>query len=114
VFADLYDVSGDDVLLRVHVQPGAGRNAVVGRHGDALKLKVGAPPAGGRANAAVVTMLAKAFGIPEAQVTVEGGGASRSKRIRLAGISGADVERLLELAVAGNEKGGPGVSRQAH
>ncbi len=108
---DLYDISGDDVVLRVHVQPGAGRNAVMGRHGDALKVKVGAPPADGRANAAVVALLAKSLGVPEARVTLESGASSRSKRVRIAGMSGADVDRLLELAIAGNAKGAPGVSR---
>ena len=47
------------VVLAVHVQPGAGRTEVVGRHGDALKLRVAAPPTGNRANDAVVELVAK-------------------------------------------------------
>ena len=47
---ELYDRAGDDaIVLRVHAQPGAGRSAIMGRYGDALKVKVAAPPkAGGR------------------------------------------------------------------
>src|SRR5580704_2724832 len=75
-----------DLLLRVHVQPGAGRTAVVGRHGDALKIKVGAPPEGGRANAAVVTLLSETLGVGAAQVTLASGGSSRDKRLKIEGV----------------------------
>jgi uncharacterized protein (TIGR00251 family) len=115
VLEGLYDIAaGGDVLLRVHVQPGAGRSAVMGRHGDALKIKVGAPPQGGRANAAVVSLLATSLGIPEARVVVESGASSRSKRVRISGVPVAELDRLLELAAAaGNAKGSGGVTRHA-
>ena len=108
--SDLYDVSGDDVVLRVHVQPGAGRTAVVGRHGDALKVRVGAPPQGGRANEAVVALIAEALGVPVAAVTLVAGASSRAKRIRVTGLSGADLDRRLELALVGNAGSGRGVT----
>jgi|SRR5581483_7454081 len=107
----LFDVSGDDVVVRVHVQPGAGRTAVTGRHGTAVKVKVGAPPEGGRANAAVVELLAEVLGVPAASVALVGGATSRSKRLRVSGVAPADVERRLELALSGNAGGGRGVSR---
>jgi uncharacterized protein len=118
VFEGLYDIApgGDppDLLLRVHVQPGAGRTAVMGRHGDALKVKVGAPPEGGRANAAVVALLASSLGVPAAQVVLESGESSRSKRFRVRGIAAEELERLLELAAAGgNARGVRGVTRHA-
>jgi uncharacterized protein len=109
--AGLFDVSGDDVVVRVHVQPGAGRTAVTGRHGTAVKVKVGAPPEGGRANAAVVELLAEVLGVPAASVALVGGATSRSKRLRVSGVAPADVERRLELALSGNAGGGRGVSR---
>jgi uncharacterized protein len=107
--SDLYDVSGDDVIVRVHVQPGAGRTAVAGRHGDALKVRVAAPPQGGRANDAVVALIGEVLGVPAAAVTVVSGASSRSKRLRVTGLAPADVERRLELALAGNSGSGRGV-----
>jgi uncharacterized protein (TIGR00251 family) len=108
--SDFYDVSGDDVMVRLHVQPGAGRTAVAGRHGDALKVRVGAPPQGGRANDAVVALLSEVLGVAPASVTIVSGASSRSKRIRVTGLAPADVERRLELALTGNAGSGRGVT----
>ena len=80
------------VTLAVHVQPGAGRTEVVGRHGDALKLRVAAPPTGNRANDAVVELVAKEFNLKPAAVAVTSGASSRDKRLKLTG---------LELKAAG-------------
>jgi uncharacterized protein (TIGR00251 family) len=121
VLEDLYEISGSgdppDLLLRVHVQPGAGRTALTGRHGDALRVKVGAPPEGGRANAALVALLATTLGIAESRISIESGATSRAKRLRIVGLPAADLERLLELALAapggGNARGGRGVTRHA-
>jgi uncharacterized protein (TIGR00251 family) len=70
----------------VHVQPGAGRPGVAGRHGEALKLKVAAPPVDGRANTAAVALLAEVLGLRPAQVVLVTGASSRSKRFRLVGV----------------------------
>jgi len=121
VLDDLYEISGSgdppDLLLRVHVQPGAGRTAVTGRHGDALRVKVGAPPEGGRANDALVALLAGILGIAASRIGIESGAASRAKRVRITGMAGSELERLLELALAapggGNARGGRGVTRHA-
>jgi uncharacterized protein (TIGR00251 family) len=76
------DASGD-VVVTVHVQPGARRTEVVGRHGDALKVRVTAPPVGGRANQAVIALLAAALAIPPSSVQVAAGTSSRRKRLRI-------------------------------
>lgn len=111
MFAELYDFTAgenDDAgtaVLRLHVQPGAGKTAVVGTHGDALKLRVASPPEGGRANDAVVALIAQLFDLKLAAVTLTSGQASRAKRVQIDGIAEAEVERLLELAI-GNAKAG--------
>jgi uncharacterized protein (TIGR00251 family) len=110
--AALFDVSGDDVVVHLHVQPGAGRTAVTGRHGRAVKVKVGAPPEGGRANDAVVALIAEVLGVPTASVAIVGGASSRAKRVRVSGVAPSDVERRLELAITGNAGGGRGVPRR--
>ena len=97
---DLLEPTEDGgLLLRVHVSPGAGRSAVVGRHGDALKLRVAAPPTGGRANDACVALLAGVLGVGADAVAITSGATSRTKRVKVAGIEVADARRLLEEAV---------------
>ena len=107
---DLFDVREDDegnssVVLRVHVQPGAGRSAVVGRHGTALKVRVAAPPVGGRANDACAELLADTFGLGSGQVELVGGRTSRSKTFRLSGVDVDEFARLLEQAVGDGRPG---------
>src|SRR5688572_7865913 len=103
---DLFEFAGDDVVLRVHVQPGAGRTAVVGRHGDALKVRVAAPPEAGRANDACAALLAETFGVAPAKVSLTSGATSRLKRFRLAGVDADDFRRRVELAVEGPPRPG--------
>lgn len=112
---DPFDVSADDeVLLRLHVQPGAGRSAVSGRFGDALKVRVAAPPSEGRANAAAVALVADLLGVKAAAVELVSGASSRTKKVRVKGVDPDEVRRLLQEAVAaGNAGGGPGVRPQA-
>lgn len=109
---ELYGAAGDDaVVLNVHVQPGAGRTAVVGRHGTALKVRVAAPPERGRANDACAALLAETFGPTEVELV--GGAASRSKRFRLSGLDTHEFRRRLERAVAEGGSGPGPESRQS-
>ncbi len=99
--SDLFDATADGALvLRLHVQPGAGRTAVSGRHGDALKVRVAAPPEGGRANEACLALVAELFGLKQDAVTLAGGPSSRSKRVRIEGVEADDAAKRLADAVA--------------
>jgi uncharacterized protein (TIGR00251 family) len=102
---ELIRVLGDDAVeIAVHAHPGAGRTQVVGRHGDALKIRVAAPPERGRANEALAAVLADTFGVPVKQVQLVGGEASRSKRFRLDGVEPDAVAKRLDDLV-GPSKG---------
>jgi uncharacterized protein len=78
-------VDGQAALqLTLHVQPGASRTAVIGTHGDALKVRLAAPPVDGKANAELLRFLAEAFGVPRRNVTLLRGETSRAKVVRIA------------------------------
>jgi uncharacterized protein len=98
--SDLYDVERDTIVLRVHVQPGAGRSAIVGRHGTSLKVRVAAPPVDGRANVAAAALIAETLGTKEGDVELVSGQRSRLKRFRIVGVDAEDVEVRLREALA--------------
>ncbi len=81
------EVEGDLVLL-LHVQPGAKRSEVAGIHGETatgrLRIRLAAPPVDGKANAELVRFLAAAFGVPRRAVTLLAGETSRQKTVRIA------------------------------
>jgi uncharacterized protein (TIGR00251 family) len=100
VITALLDAGGDDAdaVLHVHVQPRAGKDEIRGRHGDALRVRVTAPPVDGRATAAVAVVLGAAFGVAPSRVELVSGDRSRLKRFRLAGLSrGEAIGRLTVL-----------------
>jgi uncharacterized protein len=86
--------------LRLRVSPGAGRAAIVGRYGEGWKVRVTAPPEGGRANDAVLRLLADTLAVPRAAVTLVSGHSGRDKIVELAGLGPAVVERRLSSASA--------------
>jgi len=89
--------------LRLRVSPGARSAEVVGRHGEAWKVRVAAPPEAGRANEAVVRLLADTLSLPRDAVTLVSGHGARDKIVQLAGLDSTQVERRLSTA-AGKER----------
>lgn len=77
--------------LAIKAIPNAPRSEVVGWLGDALKVKVHAPPVEGRANEVLCAFLAETFGLPRRAVTVLRGDTSRQKLVRLDGLALVDV-----------------------
>jgi uncharacterized protein (TIGR00251 family) len=83
------------VTLQLRVTPRARRNAVTGRVGEAWKVAVTAPPADGRANDAVIELLAETLGVKRRQVVLIAGAACRDKVVRVTGLTGAEVAARL-------------------
>jgi uncharacterized protein len=83
--------------LRLRVSPGARRTEIAGRHGDGWKVRVAAPPEGGRANEAVLALLAKRLELPRRAVSMVSGHAAREKVVEIVGIGQEDSERRLEV-----------------
>ena len=86
--------------LRLRVSPGSGRAGIVGRHGDAWKVRVTAPPEHGRANEAVLRLLATTLAVPREAVSLVSGHSGRDKIVELAGVGPALAERRLSSASA--------------
>jgi uncharacterized protein (TIGR00251 family) len=93
--SEWYRRSGDILTLTLHVQPGAKRTEVAGLHGEALKIRLAAPPIEGRANEALLKFVAESFDVPLRQVELKQGGQSRHKVLAVTG-SRVSPERLLQ------------------
>lgn len=88
------------VVIDVHAQPGARRAAITGTHGEALKIKVAAPPAAGAANRAIEEALAGALGVSRGSVEVVRGASSRLKKVKVSGIDEPTARRIIDAALA--------------
>lgn len=88
---------GAALVLTLHVQPGARRTEFAGLHGEALKIRLAAPPVDGKANAALCAFLADFCGVPKSAVTLVSGETSRAKRVRVAGLTPEAAARLAAL-----------------
>jgi uncharacterized protein len=88
-------MAGNTTRLRVRVSPGARSNAVLGRHGEGWKVRVTAAPEGGKANDAVLRLLAERLDLPGKSLTLVSGPSSRDKIVELHGIDTAEAERRL-------------------
>ncbi len=98
----VFTAEGATLRIRVFVQPRSSRPGIAGRHGDALKVRVAAPPEGGRANEEVVRLVARELGAPLRSVVVASGHSSRSKTVEVecpdAATASARAARLADLA----------------
>lgn len=91
-----YRRNGEVITLTLHVQPGAKRSEIAGLHGEALKIKLAAPPIEGRANDALLKFIADVFAVPLRDAELKLGGQSRHKVVAVTG-SKVDPESLLTV-----------------
>lgn len=86
------------LTLTLHIQPGAKKTGFAGLHGDAMKIRLAAPPVDGKANAALCAFLADFCKVPKSAVSLISGEASRAKRVRIEGGASTVAARLREQA----------------
>jgi uncharacterized protein len=92
----LIQQAGGAVSFTVKIHPRAKQNAITGELGDALKLSLTAPPIDGRANDACIDFFAKLLKLPRSSVTIASGQTSRTKTIRITGLSAEEIKARLK------------------
>jgi uncharacterized protein (TIGR00251 family) len=95
----IYRETGDGIVVNVFLQPRASRNQVAGRHGEALKLRLTAPPVEGAANKMCVAFLSEILGVPKSTLEIVAGHSSRSKQVLVrstADRSRAALKKIIE------------------
>ena len=92
----------DGAILTVHVQPKASITECVGVHGDALKIRVAAPPVDGAANDELIRFLARQLSIPLTSVRIHSGASGRHKRVL---VKGATAQLVIARLNLGHRKG---------
>ena len=90
------DVDKTGLKFNIHVQPRSSRNQVVGLYGDALKVKIKAPPVEGAANKMCIAVLAKALKVPKSAIEIVSGHTARTKRLRVQTAGGSDADKETE------------------
>jgi uncharacterized protein (TIGR00251 family) len=85
----------DGVVITVRAVPRAAAAGIAGVRSGALLVRLASPPEGGAANAELIELIARAVGIAKTQVSIAGGAKSRSKRVRLRGVTADAVESAL-------------------
>lgn len=87
--------SPSGAAITVHAAPRASADAVQGLHGDALKIRLNAPPVDGKANAELVHFLSSKLGIAKSNIAIKRGLNQRRKIIGINGLSAAEIEKRL-------------------
>jgi uncharacterized protein (TIGR00251 family) len=90
--------SAGGVVIRVKAVPGASRDAVAGAVGDRLKVRVAAPPEGGKANRAIERLIAAALGVKRGRVSIVTGQGGPEKSVRVEGLEVDEARKRLGLA----------------
>ena len=93
--ADWLRESGGRTTLTLHIQPGAKKTEVAGLHGDALKIRLAAPPVDGKANAALIDFVAERLGLAKSAASLKSGQTSRRKVLEISAAPGDTAQRLL-------------------
>lgn len=94
-----YDAASRRVSLTLHVQPGAKRSEIAGRHGDALKVRIAAPAVDNQANAALIEFLSETLDVAKSAIAIRRGATSRRKVVEITG--GEELSKRVAALTAG-------------
>nr|MBL8410956.1 YggU family protein [Dechloromonas sp.] len=95
--SDWFRVAADGrITLTLHIQPGAKKSEFAGLHGEALKIRLAAPPVDGKANEALVKFVAARLGLAKSAVSLVSGQTSRHKILEVRGTTATAVATLLQ------------------
>lgn len=93
--SDWYRQTADGrITLTLHIQPGAKKTEIAGRHGDALKIRLAAPPVDGKANEALIRYIAERLQLSKSAVSLKSGQTSRQKVLE---VVGAELAAVISL-----------------
>ncbi len=84
------------LTLTLHIQPGAKKTEFAGLHGDALKVRLAAPPVDGKANEALIRFVADQLGLAKSAVNLKSGQTSRRKVLEVIGATAEAVARFAQ------------------
>jgi uncharacterized protein (TIGR00251 family) len=93
----LRQATNGDITLTLHIQPGAKKTEFAGLHGDALKIRLAAPPVDGKANDALLKFLAETLRLPKSAVSLKSGQTSRRKVVEICGTNPAAVAACANI-----------------
>lgn len=93
--------AGNAASLTLHIQPGAKKTEFAGLHGDALKIRLAAPPVDGKANEALIRFIADTFDLPKSAVTLKSGQTSRRKVVEVIAADAKAFESRLKTLAEG-------------
>jgi uncharacterized protein len=89
-------MTDNSATFAVKVVPRASKNQIVGMEGDAIKIRLNAPPVEGKANEALIKFLAETLGVSRAQIEIVRGHASRRKLVRVRGVTAEQIEKITK------------------
>ena len=87
--------SDGSVRFAVRVVPRASKSEIVGEHDGALKVRIASPPVDGAANAELIKLLARSFGVSKSDIEITSGLSSKTKQVRITGITAAGITAVL-------------------
>lgn len=87
------------LYIRIHLQPRASKNEIIGIHGDSLKVRLTSPPVEGAANSHVIEFFAKRLGVQRSKITILSGEKSRHKTLKIEGLTKSEAASSIGLDI---------------